>query len=42
MFSMGMPHPVFLQGDRERDVEVVKKKIEDEKAELQSTMNRDR
>merc|ERR1711953_820766 len=30
------------KGDRERDVEVVKRRIEDEKAELQQTINRDR
>ena len=32
----------WYQGDRERDVELVKRRIEDEKAELQQTINRDR
>lgn len=30
------------KGDREKDIDVVKRRIEDEKAELQQTMNRDR
>ena len=32
----------YFQGDRERDVEGVKRRIDDEKAELQQTINRDR
>ena len=30
----------LYQGDRERDVELVKRRIEDEKTELQQTINR--
>ena len=32
----------MFQGDRERDVEGMKRRIDDEKAELQQTINRDR